>query len=252
MKSYVLSILLCSSVLGGCASQFKLHPQPLTSQTKFINYGQDVIVSKKTSVVMVWPKNFLEESNAKFGINVLIKNIGDKPTVIETDNIKATFNGKKLATFTAHEVLAEIEKSQRVSAALAAIGGAMSEIGAASSAGRTYETGTVTGYNTTTGENFRANYTATGYNKAAADRAAIAARADTDRTISNIRQSSAEQAEKYSGQRLLRNTILPGDSYGGAIYFDKISPNAGELGRLTIEITIEGEAHTFAMDVQRI
>lgn len=252
MRAILCSAFVCfSAAMTGCSTQYKLSPQPAAEQTKFINYGQDVIVSKKTNVVMVWPKNFYEESKDKLGLVVMVKNTSLRPTVIDPRNIRATFNGKQIATFTADEVLAEIQKKERTASIVAAIGGAFSAAGAASSGGRTYETGTVSGY-TSSGRYVSGNYTANGYSSANAQNAVNAANAQTNANMADIRASASQESGKYSENRLRSNTIFPGDSYGGAIYFDAVVPSGSTPEKLNVEVQIDGETHSFTMDVLKI
>jgi len=249
MRSAVLITLAVA--LSGCATSYKLQPQLADDQTKTVNYGQDVIISKKRHTVMVWPKNFIEKSNQKFAVMVAVVNNGDRAILLNSSEIKATFNGSPIATFTADEVLAEIDKRQRIASALAAFGGAMSAAGAASSGGRVRESGYVSGYSSS-GQYISGTYTATGYSRAQAQAAVNAANAQTDANMASISATANSQREQLQGPNLRSHTIQPGDNHGGAIYFDNISPSGSDLGKLVISVSIDNEAHTFAMDVKKV
>jgi hypothetical protein len=244
-------IISLAIALTGCASSYKLQPQLADDQTKTVNYGQDVIISKKRNTVMVWPKNFIEKSNEKFSVMVSVTNNTDRTILLNSSEIRATFNGAPIATFTADEVLAEIDKRQRIATALAAFGGAMSAAGAASSGGRVRESGYVSGYSSS-GQYISGTYTATGYSRAQAQSAVNAANAQTDANLASISASAQTQRERVDGPKLRSHSIQPGDNYGGAIYFDRISPGGGDDGKLVITVSIDNEVHTFNMGVRQV
>jgi hypothetical protein len=246
-----LIVFALAVTLSGCATSFKLQPKVANDQDKTVNYGQEVIISKKRNTVMVWPKNFIEKSNQKFAVMVTVTNNGDRSILLNTSEIRATFNGRPLATFTGDEVLAEIEKRHRIASALAAFGGALSAAGAASSGGRVYESGYVSGY-TSSGQYVSGTYTASGYSRSQAQAAVNAANAQTSANLASINASTAAQREQVDGPNLRSHSIRPGDKYGGAIYFESISPPSGEDGILVITVTIDEEVHTFSMGVRKV
>jgi len=244
-------IISLAIVLTGCATSYKLLPQPTTDQTKGLNYGQDVIISKKRHTVMVWPKNFIEKSNQKFAVMVSVTNNSDRPILLDTNEIRATFNGSQLATFTIDQVLAEIDKRERVASALAAFGGALSAAGAASTGGRVYESGYVSGVSSS-GQYVSGSYTASGYSRSQAQAAVNAANAQTNANMANISTSARSQREQFEGPYLRSHSIRVGESHSGAIYFDNISPSGSDSGRLVISVSVDNEQHTFAMGLRKV
>lgn len=82
--------------------------------------------------------------------------------------------------------------------------------------------------------------------------AVYTANAQTDANLASISASANSQREQVQGPNLRSHTIQPGDDHGGAIYFDSISPSGGDVGKLVISVSIDNEAHTFAMDVKKV
>lgn len=246
----VLTISLVIA-LSGCATSFQLQPQPANDQSKGLNYGQDVIISKKRTTVMVWPKNFIEKSNQKFAVMVSVRNDTDRAILLDTNQIKATFNGAPIDTFTIDHVLAEINKRERVASALAAFGGVMSAAGAASNGGRVYESGYVSGYSSS-GQYISGSYTASGYSRSQAQAAVDAANAQTHANMANISASARNQREKFEGPHLRSHSIRVGESHSGAIYFDNISPSGNDPSKLVITLSVDNEIHTFTMGVRKL
>lgn len=235
--------------LTGCASNFKLHPQVAQDQSKILDDGQEVLISQKRNSVMVWPKNHSETSSEKLGIMVVVRNNGTQPILLKTSDVKATFNGQQIATCTAEQVLADIERRQRLAAALSAFGGAMSASSAASS-GRYYESGSFSG-TSAYGQRFSGNYTASGYNPAQAQAAVNAANAQTASNLANIDAMANHQRRRIQGKSLRDHTVRPGEIYGGAIYLDSISPNGDNDNNLVITVELNKEIHTFKMKAQK-
>ncbi len=243
-------LFLCSAcaVLPGCISAYSLRPTPTVEQNATIKDGYEIVSSKKTHIVMVAPKSaVVRDSRQKFGVDVMVKNMASAPFNVYTSSITGEFNGAPLQAYTAEEVIAEIEKRQRIAAALSAVGGALSAASAQQSASRVRQSGYVSGYNNS-GQYVSGNYTASGYDPAAGQAAASAVNARTDRDIANIRAAGAAQVAQYSGKSFNNHTLAPDEWYGGTVYFDAISPS-DEKGTVKIKVDVAGEIHEFALGV---
>ena len=251
MKKPIAAVLTITVALTGCASVYKIQPQPTGQQDKFLSDGQEVLMSQMKHIVAIAPKEpVVRDSRQQFGLNILVKHTGTLAITVGPQQIKARFNEQSLAIYTADEVLAEIEKNQRIATASAAFGGAMSAAGASRSGGRVRESGYVSGYSSS-GQYVSGNYTASGYSSAAAQNAVNAANAQTESNLASIRASGSAQSARYSGNSFNAHTLSPGEWYGGSVYFDAISPGK-DLTKLKVDVEVDGDVHQFTMDVSQV
>lgn len=242
--------VLCVVLVSSCASTYKLQPELGVGQKKAVDYGKDVLISTKKHTVSIVPIDFLEKTNQKPGVKVAFINRSEKSVMVHPDRITASFNGRRIQTFSVDEVDAEIKKKAERSASLVAFMGALSAGAASYSGGRVETKGTYSGMDSS-GQFFSGTYTASGYSAAAAKAASDRSAADTRASIGTIYANAGQETERLGRTRFRMHWMGPYDTFEGVVFFEEIAPSSSS-GVLEIDVQIDDEVHSFKMFATKV
>lgn len=231
LKRY--SVLAAASVvalgLTGCVTVEKTTFAKQAGQEVLVRSGRDAILSQTGSTQLIVAPVSRTQQMPRPTYVALIRNLGSKPVTLRYSDISViqTDTGKPLKVWTVDQLQSEA-RGQAI--ALAILGGVA---GAAS--GYYSGSGNVNGY----------HYSYSGYNSAAGS--AIAAE--------NIRSATIEgelNVAALENNMLMDNTILPGESYGGAFVFDAAKvAKLSDPKQYTINFKIGADVHKIQLTVTK-
>ena len=238
------SLVLALLVLPGCASTLKLSAVPAPDQQVKYSSGSALVVShKEFSSVVIKVDPLASTVQRKVCLFVGVKNASNQPSVFSSENIHVLADGKPLKVYPYEEMVESIEKQRRVATALTAIGGAMEGMGAYSAASTSYQSGTINA------PGYQATYYGSTYDPAAGMQAQAEVNARTSNQLSNINQAAVQKAGAISQVALKKQTVEPGEVYGGTVFFESVGYGS-EKRRLVLEVNWNGETHTFLLDAR--
>ena len=235
--------------MSGCASNSLLRPVPAPDQSSRYERGTPVVVSAKRNVVAVQPQSASYKSNERPGFVVTVQNGTEAPFEFSSESVRATVDGAPVRVMSYEELVKEVENRRilaSVGAALAGAAGAYS----ASQAGYQYN------YGTTQTNIYSANrgyvgsasgsYSGYTYNPAVAAQAQAASNAQTRETMETITANANHALASIGQTALRRQTILPGQWFGGIAKVDGVpAPNPENKIRVVIELPNEVHEFTF-------
>lgn len=231
LKSY-LKLAAASAavlVLTGCVTVEKTTFAKQAGQEVLVRSGRDAIMSQTGSTQLIVAPVSRTQQMPRPTYVALIRNLGAKPVTLRYSDISViqTDTGKPLKVWTVDELQSEA-RGQAI--ALAILGGV------AGAAGGYYSgSGNVNGH----------HFSYSGYSSAAGS--ALASE--------NIRSAAAEgeiNVAALENNMLMDNTILPGESYGGAFVFDAAKvTKLSDPKQYTINLKIGPDIHKIQLVVTK-
>lgn len=230
LKRYtVLAVASAALVASGCVTVEKTSFAKQAGQEVLVRSGRDAILSQVGSTQLIVAPVSRTEQLPRPSYVALIRNTGSKPVTLRYSDISVvqTDTGKPLKVWTVDELQSEA-RGQAI--ALALIGGMA---GAAS--GYYSGSGSVNGY----------HYSYSGYNSGVG--AAVA--------NANIRSAAIDgelNVAALENNMLMDNTILPGESFGGAFVFDAAKvKKTSDPKQYTINFKIGSDVHKIQLAVTK-
>ncbi|WP_370675390.1 hypothetical protein [Pleomorphomonas sp. PLEO] len=231
LKCYSVSAAACVAalLLSGCVTVEKSSFAKQAGQEVLVRSGRDAILSQTGSTQLIVAPVSRTQQMPRPTYVALIRNVGSKPVTLRYSDISViqTDTGKPLKVWTVDQLQSE---ARGQAFALALIGGLAGAAGGYSSG-----SGTVNGY----------HYSYSGYNSAAGS--ALASE--------NIRSATLEgelNVAALENNMLMDNTILPGESYGGAFVFDAAKVNKlSDPKQYTINFKIGTDVHKIQLSVTK-
>ncbi|MCM5559157.1 hypothetical protein [Pleomorphomonas sp. JP5] len=230
MKRYsVLAVASAAVVLSGCVTVEKTSFAKQAGQEVLVRSGRDAILSQTGSTQLIVAPASRTEKMPRPTYVALIRNTGNKPVTLRYSDISVvqTDTGKPLKVWTVDELQSEA-RGQAI--ALAILGGVA---------------GVASGYYSGSGTVNGQHYTYSGYNGAAGSAIAGA----------NVRSAAAEgeiNVAALENNMLMDNTILPGESYGGAFVFDAAKvAKTSDPKQYTITFKIGPDVHKIQLAVTK-
>lgn len=248
MKIARLWLMLPLAVSFGCAAQMdRVVLTASDGQKELVRDGTPSLISEKQHVVLLRPVANRQERSGRPRFVLAVLNRGKAPLTVHVRDVSArNANGKfeSIRIYTYEELTAEVENKKKVALALAIIGGAAGAY-SASQAGYSHTTGSIYG------NGYSQGFSATTYNAAAAQYAADRNAAITGSNIANIQASGELQLAQLQETILKDHTLMPGEWHGGVIVLDP--PGRIEKGaQYVIDVTIDGEVHSFQVGQQEV
>lgn len=240
-----LTLMLVSLLfLPCCASTIKLNAVPSPDQEIKYSAGKEIVFShKEFGSVAISVDPLASSVQQKTCLFVAVGNASTYPAVFSSENICVKVGGKLLKVYPYEEMVESIERKRKVAMALTAIGGAMQGIGAYDTASRSYQTGTVNG------PGYQATYYGSTYDPAAGMRAQAEVNARTSSQLSSISESAHQDINSVSQIALKKQTVAPDGVFGGTVFFET-PVYSSEKRRLVLEVSWNGEIHTFLLDAK--
>lgn len=258
--------LLTVSLVGGCATNMSLTPQPSGEQNLVYDQGRPAIVSTKTDTVyLVLPATgFTTDKRPQFV--VAVKNNSDRPfnfseQAISVIATKTDKDGKtddyELPTYSYEYLVKEAKRAAAWESVAVALQGAADSYNASMS-GYSYNSGTVNTYSNTYGSGYGNSYTTTGYgsysgttyNSAAAYQNRMAAQEKNQRDMDRVQSRLNAELSSLAGSYLKKQTVQPGMTYGGEVAVKKPSmPPFNQ--KLLIKVNVDGEIHEFNVTMDK-
>lgn len=260
-----LTLLTVCAGLAGCATTIQTTAIPSSNTQQIYRSGIPSLISTKKYTVMVSPAATTRKGSARPEYVVSVANTTGQPIEVDTSNISVFVDSKRLKVFSYEEIEREIQNKKSTAAFLTAFSGAMRSYSAQQQASyqQTYGTyntntfGTVNSYGTggTRYGSFNANtygtYSGWTYNPGAGQLAANAENARTQAELQNINANGEAALREAAGVMLRRQTVMPGQAYGGKVVVAEIDvPEYGN--KLLIKVSIDGETHEFGFSQRKL
>lgn len=263
-RSVYLCLLLCTCALAGCSSNTRIALSAAPNQQSLTRDGVPSLVSKQKYVVMLRPATAVIRSSGRPSFVVAVYNPTKSPSELRVSGITARqFDSKNqtadVHVYTYEELIAEVQRKQRWATFAAALGGAANAM-AASRAGYTHTTAAYSGntYGTYTGSlrgSYSASttgiYSATTYDSGRAYAAQQMASAQTAANFAAIQANGQQALDELQNAVLKDNTVMPGEWVGGIVVLDAPA-EANGAANYSIDVRINGEIHTFAVNQARV
>lgn len=247
-KLFAISFIL-ASLFGCTTTTTQLNAIAMGDQRAVYEDGAKTVVSTKNSLVAVRAAQNSYSSDSRPSFIISFMNGTTEPVDFSTSNIKAEASGKDLHVFTHQEMVDEIESKRKWAAFSAALTGMSQSLNAAN-AGNQYTYGNYTSNYSSMG--YRATgygtYSSHTYNPAAAQQAQALANHQMAQNVASINSSADVSLSRLSSEILKRETVYPGQWYGGRIEIE----NPDTQSMLTISVKLSGEEHIFRFTQQQL
>ena len=236
--------VLLMIMLAGCATSVRLNAVPSQDQTVRYDAGTENLISEKESGVVGLRINPLTQlTNGLISICVVACNRLDTPSTISSENVRAACAGKELKVHSPEDIVESMERRRKTALVLMALGGGMQGAAAYNAASTRSYSGTVYG------PGYTANYSGTVQDPAAGMQAQAMVNQQTAQQMDQINSSLMQSMQGISESALKKQTIQPGQIYGGMIFFDS-GGYSSEKRRMRLEVDFNGETHKFQIDAR--
>ncbi len=225
----MLTAASAALVLAGCVTAEKSSFSKQAGQEVLVRSGRDAILSQTGSTQLIVAPVSRSQQMPRPTYVALIRNSGPKPVTLRYADISVvqTDTGKPLKVWTVDQLQSEA-RGQAI--ALALFGGMA---------------GAASGYYSGSGNVNGNHYSYSGYNSAVGSAVANA----------NIRSAALEgelNVAALESNMLMDNTILPGESYGGAFVFDPAKVKKSSYPKqYTINFKIGNDVHKIQLVVTK-
>ena len=241
-KALIGLVILSAVAMYGCSS-IGVKPQPGAGQSTFFSAGTEAIVSGGRSTIALRPEKPAFPAAEKPTFILTAINGQNFSVIISTENISAQLNGTPVRVYTYAELVKEVETA----AAIQAFGAAMASVGrsmSAANAGHQYHYGYAP-----YGSPYATTYYT--YDAAAAQQARTAAQAQTDADFYRLQTETEAALAALESTILRKQTVFPGEGYGGYIKLEPISLAEGE-NTLTVSVEFGGETEEFMFELTEV
>jgi len=220
----VVCVCAAAAMLFGCVSTETVHFRPKPDQQALMRDGQSALVSRRrNSIVLIRPAAREFRTGGRPVFVVGINNLSKGPLDFRVGDIQAmqTVNGEvaQLQVIT-YEDLKQEERNRQIASALLVGLAAGANAAAASQAGYSNSTSTVSGP--------RGTYTVntTGYSPTAAAIAQSNASVQNDAMISATIERGQANLVNLERSVMKDNTLLPGEWYGGQLHIQPLAQSS--------------------------
>lgn len=261
----IMAAAVFVTLLPGCASLVRVEGVKSPGQQVVYKDGTQVVLSQKSTVVAVQPLNNTWNSNEHPRFVVSVTNRTPSPLDIDVTSVSANYRGENVKIYTYEEVTAEIKRKQSLRAFAVALGGAMRAYGASQAASTSYVSGSYSGntYGSVNAYgsgglaygNYSANsygtYSARVYDPAAGQAAATAVQAETNQQMESVRADAEAALGDARRSMMKRQTVMPGESYGGVVVLGEISAPEAHGDDLVLSVSFGGDEDKFKFHLTR-
>lgn len=274
---YIPFILLCISLISGCAIKYMdMNPEPLNNQKFIYDNGKKVVISQQKHYVSLAAFHNLNVANTKTSYSLSIQNLGQEPITFGTDNVCVLFfptNGKgktqvvRIQSY--DELMREVDEYEAKQKGWAAFSYSVDEMNIKSKATTTTTTntyGTVQGqysgyssgmyannpYSMNTTGNVSGSYDgvskSTTYDPAKAEVLAKQYEEEYRNKLNEISTYTNSIRQQIESLSMRTQTIMPGQSHYGVVTTDTRNMNCRIEGYFEITISVDDDVHTFKVN----
>jgi hypothetical protein len=215
-------------------------------------------LSAKYKIIKTSPSNTSNVKNSPFAGMAKFFGVAKAEASMENSeensiNQSSVVNIENLKVLSYEELLKE-EKDKQASQAFAA---ALSSVGRsmqAANAGRSYNSGTYSGYGNSYGGqqyNTFGSYSGYTYNAAAAQAAQSAVRAETSDDFARISAEGKLNEAQLARTILKKQTVSAGQWYGGTVVISMPNPSETRIP-VAVNVELNSEIHKFNYDYQKV
>ncbi len=244
MRLRYVAVVLAATALAGCQTLEKYTFATTSGQQVITRNGREAVVSvQKGSTVVLAPSSRAQAAGARPQFVALITNTGKAPAEFRYATISVTdaIADVPLKVFSLDELQTEARNAAIAAAIIIGAAGVAASAAAANSA--TYRSGS----GTVVGPYGASTYRWTSYNPGAGAAVAAAGGAATGAAVAGTLAQGEANVAALEGSMLMDNTIMPGETYGGAMVFQPIQadPGATVAKAYVIRIQVGSDVHTF-------
>ncbi|MGU3496368.1 hypothetical protein ACLBXM_20200 [Xanthobacteraceae bacterium A53D] len=251
MRFACVAALLVATSLAGCQTLEKYTFATAPGQQVVTRQGRESVLSQqKSSTVILAPSSRAQVAGARPQFVAIITNTGKSPEEFRYANVSVTnaVADVPLKVYSLDELQTEARNAAIASAIIIGAVGVAASAAAANAA--TYRSGSGTVY----GPYGASSYRWTSYNPAAGAAVAAAGGAATGAAVAGQLAQGEQNIQALETSMLMDNTVMPGETYGGALVFEPIRNDAGgnEQKAYVIRVVVGNDVHTFATTATQV
>lgn len=235
---------LGSLVVLGLGSFSGVHASEIQQEASY-EQGVPLLLSfGEVATVGLSPIAWDGTGRRRIAFQLLAANNSSQPFDADPARISATADGNRVAIVSAPELASEARRRGNWNRFAIAIAGGLNASTAGSQAGRYSEQGTFRGrvVGDRTGATYQGQYSAQGYDGAAATAASRRELDQTNELLARSRQADQSRVEDLENQVLLRTTIRPGQHIVRTVVLDP-PRQLGAGSELAVSFELGGEQH---------